>query len=345
MASKDILARYKTYMEDPTKQKKKKKKTKHATTTIIDESNDWGREDDQDEAPIVVKEKDFESQFKTNTWNVIQEGVRKSPTPSPDRGRSSSIENSPARRRNSPPPSPNRSRSTEPTSRQSRRSPSASPVRRRHSPDASPIRSRRSPSPSPTRRRKSPTASPERHRSISPVHRKRSRKLSASPEEDIIVPDHELETIHRDKTGKKIDLAAQKAELLQQRRKREAEEEAQMEWGKGLVQKQQERDYAERLAAEKNSSFANYADNDELNDRLKNVVRWGDTMAPLVTKTKESNKPRYKGAFIPNRYGIPPGYRWDGVDRSNGWELKVFQTQQDNKAHQAEYHRWATEDM
>jgi pre-mRNA-splicing factor CWC26 len=65
-----------------------------------------------------------------------------------------------------------------------------------------------------------------------------------------------------------------------------------------------------------------------MNDELKEQDRWNDPAAQFLTKKSKgksaSGKPLYKGAAAPNRYGIRPGHRWDGVDRGNGWEGERF---------------------
>lgn len=56
-------------------------------------------------------------------------------------------------------------------------------------------------------------------------------------------------------------------------------------------------------------------------------------------------KPTYRGPYPPNRYNIRPGYRWDGVDRSNGHEKKLLDKETDKKANEEEAYRWATRDL
>lgn len=51
------------------------------------------------------------------------------------------------------------------------------------------------------------------------------------------------------------------------------------------------------------------------------------------------------GEFMPNRFGISPGHRWDGVDRSNGYEKKWLDKQNSKLAQEEEAYKWSTEDM
>jgi len=50
-------------------------------------------------------------------------------------------------------------------------------------------------------------------------------------------------------------------------------------------------------------------------------------------------RPVYQGVAFPNRFGIKPGYRWDGIDRSNGWETKVIQYRAQRRAKEAAKNR------
>ncbi|KAI1302749.1 Pre-mRNA-splicing factor of RES complex-domain-containing protein [Xylaria venustula] len=144
----------------------------------------------------------------------------------------------------------------------------------------------------------------------------------------------EAETIYRDATGRRVDVSMKRAEL-----RREAEEAARKREEaelalRGDVQIEEARRRREALDDAKVMAVARHADDEEMNAEMKGRVRWGDTMAAFVKPKDDGSgkggrrgakgRPVYKGAWAPNRYQIPPGYRWDGVDRSNGFEAERF---------------------
>jgi len=154
-------------------------------------------------------------------------------------------------------------------------------------------------------------------------------------------------TVFRDKRGRR--LTGLETFMQQQDGKYTSTEEDGMEWGKGKVQQQQKIDKQQAIEEEKNKPFARTINDDDLNDMWKGTDRWGDPMAGHVKKMKTTTtvaKPTYKGPPAPpNRFNIPPGYRWDGEDRSNGFEKLYFEQQAKRAALKDEAYMWSVEDM
>ncbi|KAK9898503.1 hypothetical protein P389DRAFT_177920 [Cystobasidium minutum MCA 4210] len=160
------------------------------------------------------------------------------------------------------------------------------------------------------------------------------------------------ETVYRDASGKKIDTKAAKAELARAKRKEMEKEMAKMEWGKGLVQREGKEKRQREIDDMANRPFARHRDDEEINDELKEVQRWNDPAARFLsdkkdkTKKKGPTRPKYSGPPPPpNRFNILPGYRWDGVDRSNGFERELVQAANRRKVKDAAARVYSTEDM
>jgi pre-mRNA-splicing factor CWC26 len=138
------------------------------------------------------------------------------------------------------------------------------------------------------------------------------------------------ETIYRDASGRVINVAMKRAEA---RKKAEDEERKKLEKeraARGDVQNAEAVRRKQQLQDAKGLTVARHADDAELNDDLKEQGRWNDPAMGFLRKKKAgksiTGKPLYQGAFQPNRYGIRPGHRWDGVDRSNGFETEWFKS-------------------
>lgn len=76
-------------------------------------------------------------------------------------------------------------------------------------------------------------------------------------------------------------------------------------------------------------------DDGELNSRQRKRSRWDDPInaarskfaaKAVVASSEGGEQDEYVGpAAPPNRFNISPGPRWDGVDRSNGFESRLVQ--------------------
>ena len=164
------------------------------------------------------------------------------------------------------------------------------------------------------------------------------------------------ETIYRDASGRVVNVAMKRAEARNKQVEEERRKEEEKEKAKGDVQRVLKEERKRELEDAKFMGVARYRDDEEMNRELKEKVRWGDPSAGMiglggggggerkVRKVKEqkgvSGMPLYKGAAPPNRYGIRPGHRWDGVDRGNGFEKEWFQARNKVKSRQELEFHW-----
>lgn len=137
------------------------------------------------------------------------------------------------------------------------------------------------------------------------------------------------ETIYRDASGRIINVAMRRAEARAAAEAAAAEERAQRDAATGPAQLRAREDRARQLEEARTMPLSRGADDPELNAELRAVQRWDDPAVQFLPPERRGagvagEKKVYQGSWAPNRYGIRPGYRWDGVDRSNGFENKWF---------------------
>ncbi|PWN40622.1 hypothetical protein IE81DRAFT_325412 [Ceraceosorus guamensis] len=142
------------------------------------------------------------------------------------------------------------------------------------------------------------------------------------------------ETVYRDSSGRKMDLKEEEAKRKREEVESEKKEREKGMWNVGEVQKKMQKEARERERLVGMENFARGADDLSRNAELKSVERADDPALRFLTKKREEGpqKPKYKGPRPPpNRFGILPGYRWDGVDRGNGFEAKYFRARNERE--------------
>jgi len=162
----------------------------------------------------------------------------------------------------------------------------------------------------------------------------------------------DAQTVYRDKEGKRIDplqeIETKKQELI---RKNEARVK---QWSIGATQRQELDKRKQDLEDVKNEDFARYELSKDVDKEMMEVDRFGDPMSKLIKKEEDEPKkadnvwrPRLRCRFpgTPNRFGIPPGHRWDGVDRGNGFERRYVETQNVKKDRAETANVWSMREL
>lgn len=108
---------------------------------------------------------------------------------------------------------------------------------------------------------------------------KKAAKDDLTPEEIAAAQ----ETIYRDGSGRKIDTAAERAEAARKKREREEREAKKMEWGKGLVQRDEADKKRRELEELKERPFARTIDDVRMNEDMKAEERWNDPATAFLT--------------------------------------------------------------
>ncbi|KAA8915311.1 hypothetical protein TRICI_002540 [Trichomonascus ciferrii] len=154
------------------------------------------------------------------------------------------------------------------------------------------------------------------------------------------------ETVYRDASGRRVDIHAQLEESRRRAQEEKLEKERRKrELNRGLVQEAEAKKEQEKLARMRDAPIARYSDDEELNEEQREQTHFQDPAAKFIVKPRSRRKGKekttsatglkvYQGHYDPNRFNIPPGHLWDGVDRSNGFEARWFRKQNELKEKQ-----------
>jgi pre-mRNA-splicing factor CWC26 len=186
------------------------------------------------------------------------------------------------------------------------------------------------------------------------IHEEEEKKFSMMDPEET---GRDAEVVYRDKEGNIVD--EKTAKRLRQRGRilEDPDDELHPGWRGGLIQKEEGEKIRKKIEQEAHKPFAQYEDDEELNVMQMEVAKEEDPMnAYMEKKKKKRDKKRKKAEGIverkrytgppppPNRFGIVPGWMWDGIDRSNGFETKFLRAISQAKDRQSKEYKATVED-
>ena len=93
----------------------------------------------------------------------------------------------------------------------------------------------------------------------------------------------QMETVYRDSSGRKIDTKAAKAEAARLKREELEKEARRMEWGKGVVQREEKERERREMELERGRGFERRRDDQALNENLKDQMRWNDPATAFLS--------------------------------------------------------------
>lgn len=91
-------------------------------------------------------------------------------------------------------------------------------------------------------------------------------------------------------------------------------------WTKGIANSKRIQERGKYEETVSSQPFARYDYDQEYDMKLRNAERYEDPMKQKNECSGDSTKPICPFQAPENRFGLKPGYRWDGIVRGNGYE-------------------------
>lgn len=155
---------------------------------------------------------------------------------------------------------------------------------------------------------------------INPTEQQQTLTIAVATTKNQLLPtkDQQPETIYRDSSGRIIDIKQKQADLEAQRLEQSQKSEIKEVRTSLKEQTKQEHEIFKPKSNNFEDPMNSFAEKQEKEDTEKMKYIYD------------------KGVNVPNRFDIPAGYFWDGIDRSNGFEELMIRKQNENNFNKIE---------